>query len=148
MRCYAMLCLVSCFIQIVVFKEVRFLESLLPAMTTTHKIIPHTVRTQAKEAFIRYPVAMALQAALAGYQNAKSSLMKVPVGGATNNINNNETAAIVTARHHLLAGHLQAVRDVINEAVGGSKKSRRWLKWDSPDLNDWVAQLSTKVDNE
>ena len=127
------------------------MESLLPTMATTHKIIPHTVRSQAKEAFVRYPVAMALQAALAGYHTAKSALSKPPasvgvsVGAGANDGAAAAAAAVLATRQCLLVGHLQAVRDVVKEAVGGSKKTRRWVKWDAPDLNDWVAQLSSKV---
>lgn len=111
--------------QVTVFKEVRYLEWLLPTMNTAHKTIPHTVRNQAKEAFTRYPVAMALQAALSGYAHAKSGI------NATN--------------QSLLVNHLQAVREAVKEAIGGNKRSKRWIKWDSVELNEWVSQLSSKV---
>jgi hypothetical protein len=41
------------FVQVVVFKEVRYLESLLSGMSTSHKSIPHTIRSKAKEAINR-----------------------------------------------------------------------------------------------
>jgi dynein heavy chain 1 len=111
--------------QVVVFKEVRYLEWLLPGMTTAHKTIPSTLASMAKEAYLRYPVAMAMQAALAGFNQAKAGINE------GNNI--------------LLSSYVLAVRDVIKEAFGGSKRSKRWIKWDSPELNDWVGQLSNKV---
>ena len=111
--------------QVVVFKEVRFLEHLLPTMSTAHKTIPLTIRSQSKEAYLRYPVAMALQSGLAAFTQAKRGI--------------NEGNAL------LLATHVQAIRDIVKEAFGGSKKSKRWIKWDSSDIDEWSAQLSTKV---
>ena len=107
------------------FKEVRYLEWLLPEMDTVHKTIPQTIRNHAKEAFARYPIAMALQVALTGYNQAKASM------------NSTNTS--------LLISHIVAVREIVKEAIGGSKRTKRWIKWDSPDLTDWVGQLSSRV---
>ncbi len=111
--------------QVTVFKEVRYLEWLLPQMNTAYKAIPHTIRSHAKEAFARYPTAMALQAALAGFSQSK--------------------AGINSSNSRLLVTHVQAVRDVIKEAMGVSKRTKKWIKWDSADLSDWVTLLSSKV---
>lgn len=112
--------------QVIVFKEVRYLEWLLPGMSTTHKTIPSTLLSMAKEAYARYPVATALQAALSGFSLAKIGI--------------NRSNAL------LLTSPLLAVREVIKEAIGGSKRTKRWIKWDSAsDLDDWVGQLSNKV---
>ena len=113
--------------QVVIFKEVRYLEWLLPGMTTVHKSIPLTIRAQSKECYNRYPVAMALSAALNTFSNVKLSI--------------NESNSL------LLANHIQTVREVIKEAFGGNKKNRRWIKWDSDssDLNDWVSSLTNKI---
>jgi dynein heavy chain 1 len=137
--------------QVVVFKEVRYLETLLPGMSTAHKSIPHTIRSQAKEAFQRYPVAMALQAALAGFNHAKACIAKISpqqqqafsvYGGVSAS---DHGVQLIKARTSLLVSHIQAVRDIIKEAMGGSKRTKRWVKWDTPELNDWVSQLSSKV---
>jgi dynein heavy chain 1 len=111
--------------QVIVFKEVGYLEWLLPGMTTAHKTIPTTIRSQSKESYTRYPIAMALQAALSGFYQANSGI--------------NDGNSL------LLVSHVQVVRELIKEALGGSKRSRKWIKWDSNDLSDWVGQLSNKV---
>lgn len=111
--------------QVVIFKEVRYLEWLLPTMSTAHKTIPSTIRSQSKEAFTRYPIAMAIEAALSGFYQAKQVI--------------NESNLL------LLASHIQSVREILKEAFGGSKRSKRWIKWDSNDISDWVGQLSNKV---
>lgn len=110
--------------QIVLFKEVRYLEWLLPEMKSV-KTIPATIKTLANEAYARFPISMALEAALSGFAHAKQG---------------------VTPRNlPLLAAHLVAVRDSIKEAIGGSKQSKKWIKWDSADLNEWVGRVSHKV---
>lgn len=111
--------------QVIIFKEVRYLEWLLPSMSTAHKTIPSTIRSQSKEAFNRYPIAMAIEAALSGFSQAKQ--------------------VINESNMQLLAAHIQSVREIIKEALGGSKRSKRWIKWDSNDISDWVGQLSNKV---
>ena len=112
--------------QVIIFKEVRYLEWLLPGMSTTHKIIPSTLLSMSREAYARYPIATALQAALSGFAQAKSGIT------GSNSV--------------LLNTQVQAVRDVIKEAIGGSKRTKKWIKWDSAsDLNDWVGQFSSKV---
>lgn len=111
--------------QVTVFKEVRYLEWLLPSMSTAHKTIPRTIQSQSMEAYARYPTAMALQAAISGFVLAKKHI--------------NDSNEI------LLASLVVAVRDTIKEAFGGSKRSKRWIKWDTPDLNEWVGQLSSRV---
>ncbi len=113
--------------QVVIFKEVRYLEWLLPGMTTAHKTIPLTIRAQSKECYNRYPVAMALSAALNTFTNVK--------------LNINDSNSL------LLSNHIQTVREVIKEAFGGNKKNRRWIKWDSDatDLNEWVSSLTNKI---
>lgn len=107
--------------QVIVFKEVRYLEWLLPP----EKTIPKSIREKAKEAFARYPVAMALQAALAAFTQAKGHISQQ---GA-----------------FLLVKYIQEVRDTIKEAMGGTKASKRWIKWEDPDLGKWVTQLSSKI---
>lgn len=111
--------------QVVVFKEVQYLEWLLPLMKTSHKSIPRTIQSQSSEAYARYPIAMALQSALTGFLQAQQ--------------------LVTTQNELLLASHITTVRDTIKEAFGGSKKSKRWIKWDSSDLQDWVNQLSNRV---
>ena len=111
--------------QIVVFKEVRYLEWLLPGMSTSHKTIPSTIVKASREAYARYPTATALQAALAGFSQAKTG---------------------ITAENALLlATHISAVREVVKEAMGGSQRTKRWIKWDSADLGEWVGHFSNKV---
>lgn len=109
---------------VIVFKEVKYLEWLLPNMSVVHKSIPNTIKTRSTEAYARYPIALALQSALTTFNQAKK------------NINNSNSM--------LLVAHVQAVRDIIKEAIGGSKRSK-WVKWDTKDLNDWVHHLSVKV---
>ena len=58
------------------FKEVRYLDWLLPAMLRTNSI-PASLRSVAKEAYLRYPVAVAVQAALASFANAKVKLLVI-----------------------------------------------------------------------
>ena len=112
--------------QVVVFKEVKYLEWLLPNMNVAHKTIPSSIKSKAAEAYQRYPTALALQSVLASFLQAKKKI----------NANNSM----------LLVAHLQAVREVLGEAIGGSKRSR-WIKWDSQDTNEWVHLLSSKVYN-
>jgi dynein heavy chain 1 len=77
---------------------------------------------------------MALQAALACFAQAKRGISE------SNSL--------------LLASHIQAVRDLIKEAFGGgggtglnSKRAKRWVKWDSENLEDWTSQFSAKVNS-
>ena len=56
--------------QVVLFKEVRYLEGLLAEMKSG-KTIPATIKTLATEAYARYPISMALEAALSGFSHAK-----------------------------------------------------------------------------
>ena len=109
---------------VIVFKEVKYLEWLLPSMSMAHKSIPNTIKSRTNEAYARYPVALALQSAIVGFSNAKSRI------NSSNSI--------------LLQLHVQTVREVVREAIGGSKKSK-WIKWDSKELNDWVSHLSNKI---
>lgn len=109
------------------FKEVRYLDWLLPSMSNSSTSIPASIRSLAKEAYVRYPVAVALQAALASFVNAKRHMSD------ENSI--------------LLISYIESVRELINEAMGGTKKTQRWIKWDSPDLNDWVARLTARVND-
>ena len=85
--------------QINLFKEVRYLEWLLPNMSTTHKTLPSTLIQASKDAYAHYPIAIALQAALAGYMQAKNGINKT--------------------NYLLLVAQEQAVRDLILEAFGG-----------------------------
>ena len=101
------------------------MEWLLPGMSTTHKNIPSTLLKASREAYVRYPVATALQAALAGFAQAKHGITP--------------TNAL------LLTAHIGAVREVVKEAIGGSKRTKRWIKWDSSDLEEWVGHFSNKV---
>ena len=110
--------------QVTLFKEVRYLEWLLADMKL-NKTIPATIKTLANEAYQRYPISVALEAALAGFAHAKQG------------VNSKNSPLLVT--------HLRAVRDSIKEAIGGSTKSKKWIKWDSPELNEWVGRLSHKV---
>jgi dynein heavy chain 1 len=110
--------------QVTIFKEVQYLEWLLPQMNVAHKNIPNTIKSRAVEAYRRYPIASALESTLKTYHVTK---------GKINNFNS-----------PLLVNHLQAVRDIIKNAMGGSKSSK-WIKWDSPELNEWVNSFSMKV---
>ena len=110
---------------VVVFKEVKYLEWLLPNMNMAHKTIPHTIKARSTEAYGRYPVALALQSALAGFAQAKKKI--------------NDSNAI------LLNSHVQTVREVVREALGGSKRQSKWIKWDAKELHDWVSHLSNKI---
>ena len=110
--------------QVVVFKEVKYLEWLLPNMAVAHKTIPSSIKSRSAETYTRYPVALALQSVLSSFHQA--------------------TAKINASNSMLLTSHVQAVREVISEAIGGSKRSK-WIKWDSPDTNEWVSYLSTQV---
>ena len=108
--------------QIVLFKEVRYLEWLLPNNKIT---IPSTVKSLSKVAYTRYPVAMALQAALSSVAQAKKGLTP------ENTI--------------LLVSYIQAFREMVKEAIGGSARTRRWIRWDAVDLNEWVGQFASKI---
>lgn len=112
--------------QVQVYKEVKYLEWLLPNTDIQNKIIPSTIKTRAQEAFVRYPVALALQSTLANYLNAYRKL--------------------TPSNTPLLISQLQEVREAFNEAICGTTK-RKWVKWSSTDLNDWVSQISSKVNN-
>eukprot|EP01035_Chromulina_nebulosa_P017680 gene17680-23270_t len=111
--------------QVVIFKEVRYLEWLLPKMNTVHKSIPRTIKTISTEAYNRYPIAMALQAAIYSYNQTKQQI--------------NESNEM------LLHSHIVNVRETIKEAFGGSKRMKRWVKWDSNNLSEWLTQLSNYV---
>lgn len=112
--------------QVQVYKEVKYLEWLLPTTDIPNKIIPSTIKSRATEAFNRYPVALALQSTLANYLNARA---KITSGSAV-----------------LLVAQMQEVREAFNEAMGGSTK-RKWVKWSSADLNEWVTQVTSRVYN-
>lgn len=107
------------------FKEVKYLDWLLPSLSSSTNSIPATIRSIAKEAYSRYPVAVALQAALSSFYDAKRNM--------------SETNAV------LLNSYIEPVREVINEAMGGTKRAQRWIKWDSTDLNEWVSRISIRV---
>lgn len=115
--------------QMLLFKEVRYLEWLLPTLpqstSAVVKSIPTTVKTHSKVAFARYPVAMALQDALFALSNAKKGITEMNM--------------------ILLVSHIQGIRDMISEAILKPKRSKRRVSWESTDLNDWVAQLSNKI---
>lgn len=155
-------------------------------------------------ACVRYPTAMALQSALAGYNQAKSTIQRITPSQHqlhTQLLHQSSSASTGTAslsqlvspahaqaqihthshahahstptpplaptsapaqQHHpmtavdyaaqvvhtracLLQSHVSEVRDLIKEALGGSKRTKRWVKWESGDLNDWVQRLSAKV---
>jgi dynein heavy chain 1, cytosolic len=112
--------------QIMIYKEVKYLEWLLPSLNVAQKTIPTTIRTRATEAYNRYPIALALESALISYHNANNKI----------NINNVP----------LLINHVEVVRDLFNEAIGGSKRSG-WIRWDSNNLNEWVSHLVSKIYN-
>ena len=136
--------------QVVVFNEVRYLEWLLPGMSTAHKTIPLTIRSQSKEAYTRYPIAMALQAALASFGIAKKGITDdngILLVSSLQVTTDHRIIffPLVIAKMLLTLLYIQAVRDLIKEALGGSKRSRRWIKWDSADLDSWVGQVSNKV---
>eukprot|EP01039_Chlorochromonas_danica_P002781 gene2781-3035_t len=112
--------------QITTYKEVQYLEWLLPKMSVAQKTIPTTIKSRAKEAFARYPTALALDAALVSYNSAKGK------------INDRNLP--------LLIKQIEEVRELFNEAVGGAKRAK-WIRWDSPPntLNDWVNHLVNKI---
>ena len=51
--------------RVTIFKEVKYLDWLLPSLDTIHKSIPLTIRSVAEEVRYRYPIAMSLEASLA-----------------------------------------------------------------------------------
>ena len=70
----------------------------------------------------------------------------VPHKQAALTVFNQAKASIPDSSFPLLVTHMSEVRESVKEAFGGTKKSRRWIKWDSRDhLDDWVGQLSGKV---
>ena len=107
------------------FKEVKFLEWLLPGMASSTNSIPASIRSIAKEAYTRYPVAVTLQSAVACFSNAKKF--------------------ITTENSILLISYIESVRDIVNESMGGTKRNQRWVKWDSPELSDWVSRFTSRV---
>ena len=96
-------------------------------MSNSTTNIPTSIRSVAKEAYARYPVAVAVQATMSSFANAKKNI--------------SDDNAI------LLVSYIEPVREVINEAMGGTKKTQRWVKWDSPDLNEWVLRVSGRVND-
>ena len=110
--------------QIIIYKEVKYLEWLLPSMSVAHKTIPSSIKSKANEAYVRYPIAIALQSILSIFHQSKLKL--------------------TSSNSLLLFTHIKSVREIINEAIGGSKRSR-WIKWDTTDLNEWINILSNKV---
>ena len=58
------------------FKEVRYLDWLLPTMSSSNTNIPASIRSVAREAYTRYPVAVAVQAALAAFINGKKNISR------------------------------------------------------------------------
>lgn len=113
--------------QIVIYKEVQYLEWLLPKMNVAQKTIPSSIKGRSKEAFGRYPIALALESAIVSYNNAN--------------------AKITASTRPLLIKHIEEVRELFNEAIGGGKK--KWVRWDSPvaTLNEWVNHLVAKIIN-
>ena len=107
------------------FKEVRYLDWLLPTLSQSSNSIPASIRGVAKEAYARYPVAVTLQAALSSFINAKKYMTE--------------------ENSMLLISYIEPVREAINEAMGGTKRTQRWVKWDSPELQEWVVRLSSRV---
>eukprot|EP01038_Epipyxis_sp_PR26KG_P004455 gene4455-6300_t len=111
---------------VVVFKEVKYLEWLLPTIpNVNNKTIPNTIRSRSGEAYQKYPVALALQSALVVFNQSKRKI-------------NPENSI-------LLNSTVNSVREIIKEALGGSAAKRTFVKWDSKNLNDWVSHLSNKV---
>ena len=110
--------------QVVVFKEVKYLEWLLPTLSMAHKSIPNTLKSRTNEAYARYPIALALNSALSSLTQTKKR-----INGSNN---------------ALLLSHIGAVRDTIKEAIGGSKRTK-WVKWDAKDVNEWVSLLTSKI---
>jgi dynein heavy chain 1 len=115
--------------QMQLFKEVRYLNWLLPKLSAQSssiaKTIPSALKSQSAIAFARYPIAMALQDALKALNTAQQGLTD------SNKI--------------LLTSQIQGIREMISEAILKSKKTKRRVSWDSTDLNEWVAQLSNKI---
>ena len=111
---------------ITVFREVTHLDWLLPTINVSKKSIPTTIRSMSTEANMRYPIAMMLQSALAMFHKSISKLSKLS--------------------ELLLVAHIKAVRDIINEAFGGTKRSRRWIKWSigAENLDKWATLLDAK----
>ena len=107
------------------FKEVRYLEWLLPGNP-----MPYSIKKPADEAQGRYPAAAALQAALSVYYHAKNALSQDTV--------------------MLVAAHDQAVKEVVQDAmmgsrVVGSKQYQKRMNWGGDGLNEWVEKFSRHV---
>jgi len=100
--------------QTVLFQEVRHLEWLLPGMSTSSKSIPATIRSLSKEAQMRYPAAMALQAGLATFARAKKDLCDED--------------------SKLLVSYIEPIREMVKEAIGGGG-IKRWVKWDAKEIH-------------
>ena len=107
------------------FHEVKHLEVLLGRKGMPSKTIPSTIRSLSKEAQVRYPIAMALQASLASFKRSKSELR------------------ITDAE--LLVSYIEPIRQMVKEAIGGAKSNRKRMNWDSIDISEWTVKFATKV---
>ena len=110
--------------QTVLVNEVRHLEWLLPGMQASSSI-PATIKSLSKEAHTRYPIAVALQAGLASFYRAKSGLRD--------------------ENSKLLVSYIEPIREMVKEAIGGSRASKRWIKWETADLKNWVNTFSSRI---
>lgn len=127
------------------FKEVRHLEWLIPQST-----IPFSIKKPAEEAFQRYPAAAALKLALATFHQAKRA-MENARASTTNKCNNNGAQKGNTTQISLLlVSQEQSIRDLIHDALlgsrtVGSKQYKKRLHWNGEGLLDWVETFSRRV---
>lgn len=102
------------------FKEVRYLEWLLPSNPP-----PSSLKKVADGAQGRYPAAAALQAAIAVYYQAKAGL--------------SENSSV------LVVSHDQAVKDLIQDAIVGAKESQKRVNWGWEGMSEWVEKFTRQV---
>lgn len=108
---------------VLLMKEVRFLERLLPDMNS-NKTIPLTIRTLASQASLHYPVYIAIETTLSSFHKIMLEINP-----------QNET---------LLAASLSAVRSVISTAM---TPETTMITWNSPEILLWVRQFTDAVND-
>ena len=110
----------------ILFKEIRHLKWL-----GFEKDVPKTLSIVSDEAIQRYPFGVAIKTALRSYQAARSLL--------TVNL------------EPLVMPQLLEIREIVSEAfdvkldTSTAIAKKRRIRWDSPNLSDWVTRLSDSV---
>ena len=108
------------------FKEIRHLKWL-----GFEKDVPKTLSMVSDEAMHRYPFAIAIKTALRSYQTVRS--------------------LITASLEPLVMPQLLEIRELISEAfdvkldTSTAIAKKRRIRWDSPNISDWVARLSDSV---